>query len=138
MNHVSASWILLGLACLPFIYYILVLYSSWQFFRRRSQQSSITASFTPPVSILKPVRGLDPDAYENFASFCRQDYPEYELLFCVDNDTDPALSVIQKLMRDFPERQIRVLYGSERNAPNDKVAKLARLVSEARYELVVI
>jgi ceramide glucosyltransferase len=133
-----ADYVFLAVAAIPFIYYLIALYSSWAYFRSAGKAGPAAAPFLGPVSNLKPIRGLDPDAYENFASFCRQDYPEYEIVFCVDSDTDPALGVIEKLRRDFPERSIRVLFGSERNAPNDKVAKLARLVSEARHELVVI
>ncbi len=84
------------------------------------------------------MRGLDPDAYENFASFCRQDYPEYEIVFCVGDHTDPVLPVIEQVIRDFPHQRIRVLYGSGREATNDKVAKLARLSNEAKYETLVI
>ncbi len=128
----------LGLAALPFLYYLIALYSSWRFFRRSARADAANPGFFPPVSILKPVRGLDPDVYENFASFCRQDYPCYELVFCVGTSGDPVLPVIEKLQRDFPERSIRVLFGSGRAASNDKVAKLARLASEARYEYLVI
>lgn len=132
----ASGYVLLGLAVLPFIYYLLALYSSWRMFRSRVNESR--ADFTPPVSILKPVRGIDPDAYENFASFCRQDYPEYEILFCVGKDDDRAIGVIEQLKRDFPERQIRVLFGLRRRAVNDKVAKLGRLVAEAQYEYLAI
>ncbi len=128
--------VFLGVAALPFVYYSIALYSSWRFFRRSPKRAD--ASFTPPISNLKPIRGLDPDAYENFASFCRQDYPEYEIIFCVGEKDDPVLPVIEKLIRDFPRRRIRVLFGSLRNAANDKVAKLARMVSEAEHEFLVI
>ncbi len=126
------------IAAIPFIYYLIAIYSTWRFFRVSSRQCGTTPSFTPPVSILKPVRGLDPDAYENFASFCRQDYPEYEIVFCVGDRADPVLPVIEKVMADFPECRIRVLFGSGRIATNDKVAKLARLTNEAHYEHLVI
>lgn len=132
----ASGYVLLGLAVLPFVYYLLVLYSSWQMFRERS--SGAPTDFTPPVSILKPVRGIDPDAYDNFASFCRQEYPEYETVFCVGKDDEQAISVLDQLKRDFPDRQIRVLFGSRRRAVNDKVAKLARLVAEARHEYLAI
>jgi ceramide glucosyltransferase len=133
-----ADYLFLTSAAAPFIYYLLVLYSSRLFFRRSKNSASSNADFTPPVSNLKPVRGLDPEAYENFASYCRQDYPDYELIFCVGDENDASVPVLQKLMRDFPERQIRILYGSGRNAINDKVAKLVRMVNEARNEVLVI
>jgi ceramide glucosyltransferase len=128
----------LGLAAIPFVYYAIVLFSSWRYFREAPRESAPNPSFLPPVSNLKPIRGLDPDAYENFASFCRQDYPDYEILFCVGDRSDPSLPVIEKLARDFPDRRIRVLYGSGSSAANDKVAKLARLVREAEHEVLVI
>ncbi len=134
----SADYLFLALAAAPFIYYLLVLYSSQFFFRRSKNSPSRNLDFTPPVSNLKPVRGLDPEAYENFASYCRQDYPDYELIFCVGDENDASVPVLQKLMRDFPEREIRILYGSGRTAINDKVAKLVRLVKEARNEVLVI
>ena len=130
---------LMGMAFFPSIYYVIVLYSSWQFFRRSGGSSQPeNTSYTPPVSNLKPVRGLDPEAYENFASFCRQDYPEYEIVFCIGDTSDPAYPTLEKLTRDFPECQIRILIGSGRIAPNDKVAKLSRLTAEAKYETLVI
>ncbi len=128
----------LGVAAIPFIYYGIAIYSSVRFFRGARAKRSEAGSFEPPVSHLKPVRGLDPSAYENFASFCRQNYPRYELLFCVGESSDPAVPVLHRLIRDFPECQIRILVGSGREAANDKVAKLVRLVEEARYEHLII
>ncbi|MCU1297227.1 MAG: Ceramide glucosyltransferase [Acidobacteriaceae bacterium] len=131
-------YVLLAVAAIPFIYYFIALFSVWRFFRSSLRRSTPSDSYTPPVSNLKPIRGLDPKAYENFASFCRQDYPDYEVLFCVGREDDPAVPVLEKLIRDFPERRIRVLFGSGGVGSNDKVIKLSRLVSEAQHEVVVI
>lgn len=132
----TAREVCLAIAAIPFIYYLIALFSSWRYFGQREVIAD--DAFTPPVSILKPIKGLDPDAYENLASFCRLDYPRYELLFCVDADDEDVLSVLARLKADFPQRQIRVLYGSGRVATNDKTAKLARLTEEAAYEHVII
>jgi ceramide glucosyltransferase len=133
-----AHWsdLFLATAAIPFIYYLIAIYSSWRYFQQRV--GAPDDSFTPPVSILKPIRGLDLDATENLASFCKLDYPEYEIVFCVDPDDEAVLAVLAKLTQDFPHCNIRVLYGSLRVATNDKVAKLARLVSDAAHEVVVI
>jgi ceramide glucosyltransferase len=134
----SIGHFIFAVAAIPFVYYLIALYSSWRFFRGAARRKAPDPTFTPPVSNLKPVRGLDPDAYENFASFCRQDYPDYELLFCVGEKDDPAVPILEKLAQDFPERRIRVLFGSGGRGSNDKVVKLSRLVSEAQHEFLVI
>ncbi len=133
----SIESIILALAAVPFIYYFIVLYSSVHFFLDAKRRYPPNTDFTPPVSCLKPIKNLDVDAYENYASFCRQDYPDYEIVFCVDED-DPALPVLEKLIRDFPDRRIRLLFGSGRSAINDKVARLVRLTNEAEHDLFVI
>ncbi len=125
----------LFVATFPFIYYLLAIYSSWRYFRESSVEES---DYTPPVSNLKPIRGVDAGAYENFASFCTQDYPNYELLFCVGSAGDPVVTILNKLIQDFPDRRIRIIYRSAGDASNDKVAKLAQLVDEASHEVLVI
>lgn len=132
---------LLAAAAIPFIYYAIVLWSSVRFFstaRELAATRTANGKFQPPVSNLKPVHGLDPEAYENYASFCRQEYPEYEILFCIGSTEDPAYAVLEKVQKDFPERSIKIIVGSKSDAVNDKVAKLARLVKEAKYEHLVI
>src|ERR1035438_8547487 len=114
-----AVWAFLGVAAIPFIYYLIAIYSAWRYFHQPAK--ALDPNFTPSVSNLKPIRGLDPDAYENLASFCRQDYPDYEIVFCVDPSDPAVISVIDQLKANFPERRIRMLLGSGRVATNDKV-----------------
>src|SRR5271170_2966960 len=137
MTTTLTQTLFLGIAAIPFIYFSLALVSSLLFFLETPAEEE-ESEFLPPISNLKPVRGLDPEAYENFASFCRQDYPNYEILFCVGDTSDPALPVLQRIIRDFPNCQIRILIGSGRQAANDKVAKLVRLTDEASYDHLVI
>ena len=91
--------VFLGIAAIPFIYYGLAIFSSLRFFLATRAKVGEVGGFLPPVSNLKPVRGLDPEAYENFASFCRQDYPDYEILFCVGDTSDPVFPVLQQLVQ---------------------------------------
>lgn len=137
--HILYS-IALVLAAAPLAYYVLSLYCVLDYFRglQRSSSPSSESSYSPPVSILKPVRGVDCEAYENFASYCLLDYPEYELIFAVADSDDPAVPLIEKLQTDFPLCSIRLIQGAARIGANNKVNSLCRLVGEAKYDLVVM
>ena len=126
---------LLLLALASFAYYVVAIIAALRFFRGRDAAPS---DFTPPLSILKPIYGLDRETYQNYASFCLQDYPDYEILFCVSDDRDPAIPVIAELARNFPERKIKLIVGSEPLGVSDKVNKLCRMVREAAHETVVV
>lgn len=87
----------------------------------------------PPVSILKPLRGTDPEMYESFRSHCLQDYPEYEILFGVSDANDPAVALVRKLIGEFPERKIQLLVCPEILGTNVKVSNLLQMARVARY-----
>ncbi|MGQ9599230.1 MAG: bacteriohopanetetrol glucosamine biosynthesis glycosyltransferase HpnI [Anaerolineae bacterium] len=116
------------------IYWLVALWLVFDFFRSKDPSRG---SFTPPVSILKPVKGVDVQAYQNFASFCRQQYPEYELIFGVADPGDPILPVIERLKRDFPEQRIRLIV-AEAFGANRKASLLHQMEQEACYETLVI
>jgi ceramide glucosyltransferase len=137
MSH-FAMWrdAVLLLAAAPLVYYALAMLAALRFFRRARAQ--VLPNYTPGVSVLKPVLGIDFASHENFSSFCLQDYPEYEILFAVNDDADPAVPLIRRIIADFPERNIRLLVGAEHLGANRKVNKLARLAREARHEVLVL
>lgn len=130
--------ILLIAAAGPLVYYLLSLYCILEYFRALRRLPSRSDAFAPPASILKPIRGVDRDAYENFASYCRLNYPEYELVFAVADADDPAIPIIEKLRRDFPGRQIRLVGSIERLGENNKINSFCRLVKEAKYDVLVM
>src|SRR5271163_2067251 len=83
------------------IYYLLCLWSAAAFLRERDTGSSAgSTAASPPVSILKPLKGTDPEMYESFRSHCLQEYPEYEIIFGVSDPDDPAIECVNKLQRE--------------------------------------
>jgi len=124
------------LAAAPLVYYVLATLAALRFFQ--SARAQVLPDYAPPASVLKPVRGVDFGSYENFASFCRQEYPTYEVLFAVNDEGDTAVPVIRSIIADFPERKIRLLVGAEHLGANRKVNKLARLAREAQNEVLVL
>jgi ceramide glucosyltransferase len=95
------------------------------------------SGFAPSVSILKPIKGLDPEAFKNFASFCEQDYPCFELLFGASEPQEPAIAVVEQLQRAYPEREIRLVVGPTFGS-NRKASLLHHLTKQAQYETLVI
>ncbi|HUE55300.1 MAG TPA: bacteriohopanetetrol glucosamine biosynthesis glycosyltransferase HpnI [Candidatus Udaeobacter sp.] len=122
----------------PLVYYCLALYAGLDYFRRLHKLPPLDRSFAPPVSILKPVRGIDHEGYENFASFCRLDYTDYEILFAVADAGDPVIPVIERLRKNHPKQAIRLIVGVEQLGITRKTNSLVRLAREAKYELLVI
>ena len=127
---------MLLLAAGPLFYYLAATLAALRFFRREPAQNP--RSYTPPVSLLKPVRGSDFATWENYASFCRQNYPDYEILFAVNDPADPAVPQIHRLISEFPTHKIKLLVGAENLGANRKVNKLARLSREAHHEILVL
>ncbi len=126
---------ILLMALVPLAYYVVAILAAIRFFNR--ERGKPLPDFRPSVSVLKPVRGVDFGSHENFASFCKQDYDNYEILFCVNEMSDPAVSVIRQVMAEFPQRRIRILSGAEQLGTNRKVNNLALLAKEAQHEFLV-
>lgn len=117
------------------IYWIVAWWWTREFFLTTHKPDG---SFTPPVSILKPVKGLDVQAYQNFESFCQQIYPEYELLFGVADPDDPVIPVIKRLQQNFPKLTIRLIIIPYFIGTNRKASTLHFLAAQANYEMLVI
>jgi ceramide glucosyltransferase len=95
--------------------------------------------FTPAVSILKPIKGLDPGMYEAFRSHCQQQYPgNYEILFGAGSADDPAVQAVYQLIAEFPTHNIRLIICPERLGTNGKVSNLIQMLPEAKHGFLII
>jgi ceramide glucosyltransferase len=134
MRLVFAGLCALGALC-SLGYYVLCLISIRAFLR---EGRNAAGTFTPPVSILKPLKGMDPELYDSFRSHCLQDYPEYEILFGVSDLEDPAVPYVRQLQAEFPQRDIRLIVCPDASATNRKVGNLAQMLLHARYDYVLV
>ncbi len=125
-------------------YYLVCLWSARSYLRDRialqeADDAEIPAApALPPVSILKPLKGEDPEIYASFRTHCRQDYPEYEIVFGVSDPNDPALHAVEQLRREFPDRPIQVIVCPQSLGANTKVSNLAHMARVAKYQHFVV
>jgi ceramide glucosyltransferase len=127
-----------------FLYYLLCLWSAVAFVRERKAGRSAGPTLDhptpelPAVSILKPLKGTDPEIYESFRSHCVQDYPEYEIIFGIGEANDPAAASVEQLQREFPKLRIRLVVCPAILGANRKLSNLAQMLPEARYSYLIV
>lgn len=119
------------------VYLVLVLLAADRF-RCRSAQPACLGHVLPPVTLLKPLHGMEPRLRENLESFFRQDYPTFELVFGVRNADDPALAVVHELMRRYPAVAVQICHSGEPAWANAKVHNLQRMLAQASHATLVI
>ncbi|RMF86886.1 MAG: glycosyltransferase [Nitrospinota bacterium] len=126
---------LLLLGCLGFslCYTLLTLLSLSTFFRH----PPFLSEELPPVSLLIPVKGIDPQMYENFETLCTQSYPCYEVIFGLMDPQDPARTLIETLIASHPQQDIRLVISDRKIGRNNKINNLYNMWREAKYEVIV-
>jgi ceramide glucosyltransferase len=118
----------------PILYALISLCCARAFFRRDKEQ----AGHTPPVTVIKPVKGMDAESYENFASFCRQEYPQFQIIFAAASPSDPVLPVIEMVRADFPAVDMELVVKSRIHGPNYKVCNLINAFPRAKHDIIII
>jgi ceramide glucosyltransferase len=122
-------------------YLLLALWSARDFGRswRRLAKADTLQAHTPDVTILKPVKGVDPRMYAGFVSHCTQQYGgNFEILFGVNSLDDSAVCEIERLSAEFPLCAIRMVVCRDRLGTSGKVSNLIQMLREARYDHVLI
>jgi ceramide glucosyltransferase len=106
--------------------------------RKRLRQAPLPDNQLPPVSILKPLKGVDPEMWESFCSHCEQEYPQFQLILGVSDPGDPAIEVVRKLQTKYPKVPIELIVCDRIFGTNIKVSNLVQMLPSARHELLVV
>lgn len=114
------------------------LWAGWLWSRDRRRQRALGAGFTPPVTILIPVRGAEIDGGAGLACFCRQDYPDYQIVFGAREEIDPAVAAVRRLQAEFPGRAIEIVVSSAEIGHNAKVSNLENMLPRAAHDHLII
>ena len=126
--------ILLLAVCGAIVYSLLQIVAAWRYLAVQPA----SGKSDEPISILKPLAGLDLDLESNLRTFFEQDYPAFEILFAVRSEGDPAAEVVARLQREYPKVSARLVITGESLYPNAKVFSLASVLAAASNDLVVM
>ena len=132
-----AHWLLLAPVVGGSVFAILSTVTALLFFRHRTPRHGAN-TFQPPLTLLKPVHGMEKNLAENLRSACLQDYPHYQVLFSIQDPHDPARPLIEALRDEFGPERVTVVIGDVVRGPNGKVNNLLGALPEARHELLVL
>lgn len=128
-----------GLATLGgMAYYLIAIFCTYRLGERRTSHDNEHQAGLPPMSLLKPLCGDEPELDECLATFFTQDYPQYEILFAVRHPADPAVGVVNRLRQTYPQVLAEVIYTGEPPYANAKVYSLEKMAEAARHDLLVI
>jgi ceramide glucosyltransferase len=130
----ALAWVLLALTTGAIVFSLLALAGAWSY-RRMRRRGAVQMV---PISVLKPLSGLDEGLEENLRSYFEQDYPDFEILFSVRHPDDSAVAVAAKLGREYPRVRSRLVITGEPPYVNAKVYALERMLAEARHDLLVM
>jgi len=117
------------------IFYLIELWSAAQFFR---PQPALWPPFQPPVTVLKPLKGMDVELYDNLLTLCRQQYPTVQVLCGVADADDPAIQVVRRLQREFPSLDLELVVDGRIYGNNYKVSNLHNMYQRAKHQVIVL
>lgn len=123
------------------VFYFLSAIGMARFLRDRHEkltQAPLPEAQLPPVSILKPLRGVDPEMWESFCSHCEQDYPQLQIIFGVSDPDDPAVEVVRRLQAKYPGREIKLIMCERVLGANVKVSNLVQMLPAASHQILLV
>lgn len=134
LSLLAIKVVLVGCTLAADAFYILSMIAGSRFFSKRET----AGDYLPPVSIMVPLYGADFKAHQNYQRLCRQEYPEYQIVFGVRESGDSSIPIIQKLKAEFPERDIELVVSAEVIGQNSKVSNLQNMYQRVKHEHIVI
>ena len=135
LAFIAIKVMLIGCTLAANTYYLLSIVAAFKFFSKAGVNKDGNRL---PVTIMVPLYGADFEAYENYARFCRQDYPDYQIVFGVRDARDSSVPIVEKLIADFPDRDIVLVISDKTIGQNLKVSNLQNMLARVRHEQIVI
>ncbi|MCG8378687.1 MAG: bacteriohopanetetrol glucosamine biosynthesis glycosyltransferase HpnI [Proteobacteria bacterium] len=118
--------------------YLLFAIFSVELFNLKRRKSNSSIDFQPTVTILKPICGLDPELEENLRSFCQQNYPEYQVIFGIQDKNDPAIPIVKKIINEFKDGDVSYVIDARLYGTNHKISNLINMYPGAKYDYLLI
>lgn len=120
------------------IYSILSVLTIRYFFRKTTPDINATEKFNPPVSVLKPLRGIEKDLKSNLRTISQQDWPEYQVIYSVQDPKDVALPIIEDIQTEVGTQKISIVISNVEAGANGKVNNLLGAIAEAQHDIIII
>ena len=136
MVHTIYFWCGCALTALAMVYGVIAWLATGA--RMRLRPARFIVKDAPPATILKPLCGVEPETYECLRSFCDQAYPEFQVVFGVCDISDPAIAIVERLQREFPQRDLQISIDRRQHGSSRKVSNLINMMTLARHDLLVL